>query len=115
MAKKKSNGKSGGAGKNKSQAIRDYIAQNADAKPSQIAEALKEQGIEVTAQFVSTIKSNALRKEGKTGARGNRGRRPARSNGSANLNLLREVKKLADANGVEAVVEAATLYADLMK
>lgn len=52
MAKKTS-------GPNKSQAIRDYYAANPEAKPKQVVEALAAQGIEVSAAFVSTIKSTS--------------------------------------------------------
>lgn len=63
MAKKNS------SGVNKSQAIRDYYADNPDAKPIEVANAMKAQGIDVNAQFVSTVKSNA-KKSKKTGRRG---------------------------------------------
>lgn len=63
MAKKNS------SGVNKSQAIRDYYADNPAAKPIEVAEAMKAQGIDVNAQFVSTVKSNA-KKSKKTGRRG---------------------------------------------
>lgn len=63
MAKKKSNGV------NKSQAIRDYYDANPAAKPMEVAEAMNAQGIDVNAQFVSTVKSNS-KKSKKTGRRG---------------------------------------------
>lgn len=44
---------------NKSQAIRDALASNPDKSPSEIAELLKADGISISAQYVSTIKSNA--------------------------------------------------------
>lgn len=43
---------------NKSQAIRDALRANPDKSPSEIAELLKAQGIEVNGQYVSTIKTN---------------------------------------------------------
>jgi len=49
--------KSKSGGPNKTQAIKDYYAENPDAKPAAAAEALNAQGIEVTSGFVSTIKS----------------------------------------------------------
>ncbi|TWU10711.1 hypothetical protein [Allorhodopirellula heiligendammensis] len=63
MAKKKS------SGVNKSQAIREYCAANPEAKPLEVAEAMKAIGIDVNAQFVSTVKSNS-KKSKKTGRRG---------------------------------------------
>ncbi len=44
---------------NKSQAIRDALEANPDKSPSEIAEVLKADGIVISAQYVSTIKSNA--------------------------------------------------------
>ncbi len=53
---------------NKSQAIREYKKANPRHKPAKIAAALGEQGIEVSAQFVSTILSTSKKKKiGKPG------------------------------------------------
>ena len=49
---------------NKSQAIRDALRSNRDKSPMEIAETLKAKGIEVNAQYVSTIKSS-MRKTSK--------------------------------------------------
>lgn len=68
MAKKKTDGV------NKSQMIRDYYEANPSARPLEVAAAMQEQGLNVTAQFVSTVKSNS-KKSKKTGRRG----RPAGS------------------------------------
>ena len=43
---------------NKSQAIRDALRASPDKSPSEIAEVLKAQGIDVNGQYVSTIKTN---------------------------------------------------------
>ncbi len=56
MAKKR-------GGVSKSQAIRDYCGANPKAKPKEVADALASQGVVVTPQFVSTIRSNAKRKK----------------------------------------------------
>jgi len=50
---------------NKSQAIRDALAAHPDKSPAEIAERLKAKGLEVNAQYVSTIKSNAKAKGGR--------------------------------------------------
>jgi hypothetical protein len=47
---------------NKSQAIRDALQANPDKSPSEIAEDLKAKGLDVNAQYVSTIKSNSKAK-----------------------------------------------------
>lgn len=44
---------------NKSQAIRDALLAHPDRSPSEIAEELKAKGLDVSAQYVSTIKSNS--------------------------------------------------------
>ena len=51
---------------NKSQAIRDALDANPDKSPSEIAEELKARGLDVNAQYVSTIKSNAKAKSRRT-------------------------------------------------
>lgn len=55
---------------NKSQAIRDYRAQDPDATPKMIAETLTGQGLKMSPQFVSTVLSNAKKKGGTIGKRG---------------------------------------------
>ncbi|MBX3440843.1 MAG: hypothetical protein KF774_00450 [Planctomyces sp.] len=47
---------------NKSKAIRDACDANPSKSPSEIAALLVDQGLSVTPQYVSTIKSNAARK-----------------------------------------------------
>ena len=51
---------------NKSQAIRDALEAHPERSPSEIAEQLKAKGLDVNAQYVSTIKSNARAKKRKT-------------------------------------------------
>jgi hypothetical protein len=69
MAKKTS-------GPNKSQAIRDYYASHPDAKPKQVVEALANQGVDVSAAFVSTIKSTSITKGPKRTKGAKRGPKP---------------------------------------
>lgn len=52
MAKKKTKTKI-----NKTKAIKDYMAEHPEDGPKAVAEALRKQGIHITAQYVSTIKS----------------------------------------------------------
>lgn len=59
MAKKKKS-----AGPNKSAAIRDYYDAHPNAMPKEVVEGLKAQGVDVSAQFVSTIRSKQLKDEG---------------------------------------------------
>ena len=86
---------------NKSQAIRDYSAANPEAKPRAIAAALKKQGVNVTPEFVSTVRSNDKRNHGNTG----RGRKLGMVNAggkgaiSQAVPLLIQAKKMADLLG----------------
>jgi hypothetical protein len=50
---------------NKSQEIRDALAAHPDKSPAEIADQLKAKGLEVNAQYVSTIKSNVNAKSRK--------------------------------------------------
>lgn len=103
-------------GPNKSAAIREYLDSNPDAKPREIVDALKAQGVDVTPAFVSTIKS----KSGAASAPKKRRGRPARaaaaprtqrrtakpaatraprSNDSVSVDSLIRAKKLAEELG----------------
>jgi len=55
---------------NKSQQIRDYKKAHPRQKPKQIAEALGKEGVDVSAQFVSTVLSSAKKKKKKSRTKG---------------------------------------------
>ncbi len=61
MAKKKVVRKTNKASVNKTQAIVAYMKRHPADPPRKVAEALTAKGVEVTAQYVSTIKANKLR------------------------------------------------------
>jgi hypothetical protein len=106
VAKKKSS--------NKSQLIRDFKAANPSAAPKQIAEALGKSGLDVSAQFVSTVLSNAKKKGGKIGRPG---RKPSRPVGVPldNLQQLIQVKKFVDQiGGLEKAKSAVDALAQLL-
>jgi len=127
MAKKKKS-----AGVNKSAAIREYKAANPSHKPKQIAEALSGQGLDVSAQFVSTVLSNSKTKSRKTGRKPGRpaktaGRaksvgRPAKSarkvaaaGSSDSYESLLQVKQLVgEMGGVDNVRNALAVYEELV-
>jgi hypothetical protein len=92
---------------NKSQAIRDALDAHPDKSPSEIAEALKAQGLNVNAQYVSTIKSNAKAKDRKAVTRRKPGR--ARNNGfgtvAAALEFIRAVGGIEPAKQALQTVE----------
>ena len=76
---------------NKSQAIRDHLMAYPNEGPSEVAEAMKSQGIVVTPNFVSNIKLKMKKADGKPpGKRGRKakatpkpeGLRPAAGNGA---------------------------------
>jgi hypothetical protein len=104
-------------GPNKSQAIRDYYAANPEAKPKQVVEALAAQGVDVSAAFVSTIKSTSLTKGSrKTGAK--RGPRSvkAASEGTTSRSSARESAASRRSEGtvsIESLVKAKGLVKEL--
>lgn len=102
------------SGTNKSAAIRDYKAANPIASPKEISEALSKSGMEVSAQFVSTVLSNAKRNGGKVGKRG---RKPGRAVALpvGELQQLIQVKKFVDQiGGVEKAKAAVDVLARLL-
>jgi len=103
------------SGPNKSLEIRNYKEGNPTASPKEIAEALNKSGVSVSAQFVSTVLSNAKKKGGKIGKRGRKpGRKPAAVAGGGIENLLK-AKKLVDAmGGVENARSAINALAQLL-
>jgi hypothetical protein len=83
---------------NKSQAVRDYLKAHRGAAPKTVSEALKAQGIDVSAQTVSTVKFHMRKKKGK--------QRAARASAdgmaeTVSLSALVQVKKLADKLGLD--------------
>lgn len=96
---------------NKSAAIRDYKAANRTASPKEIAEALSKSGMEVSAQFVSTVLSNAKKKGGKVAKRG----RKPRALPMGNIQQLIQVKKFVDQiGGLEKAKAAVNALAEIL-
>lgn len=88
MAKKSSQS----SGVNKTQAIKDALAANPDKLPKELSALLKEQGVDASAAYVSTVKSALKKKKG-----GRRGPKPAAASSGDGLSLatLVAAKKLA--------------------
>jgi hypothetical protein len=108
-------------GVNKSQLIRDYMAANPEAGPQAVSAAMKEKhGLDVTPQFVSTIKSNDKRKGGGAKAgirRGMRlgGGRGAAAGGTVSPEALLAAKKFVhQMGGVQQAKAAVSLLAELL-
>lgn len=98
MAKKKA------AKVNKSKEIRDYKRAHPNHTPKVIAEALGKKGIEVSAQFVSTVLSTSKKKKviGKPGRpKGSTKSAGARraTNGAVSFESLLRVKEIVDEMG----------------
>jgi hypothetical protein len=119
---KKAGGSTGSA--TKSQAIRDYAEQNPEAGPTAVAEALKQQGFDVTPAFVSTVRSKGQSK--KTASKGNGRKKPGRPKGSGkkaqgskagsgdslSLDMLLRAKRLAEQmGGIQKAKAALDAYA----
>jgi hypothetical protein len=97
---------------NKSEAIRQYYADNPRAKPREVVDALKSQGIPVSATTVSTVRY-MMKKRPRKGRRGAAaaaaGRRTKAGNGRTDrlLESLIDAKKLADRlGGIERARQA---------
>ncbi len=95
---------------NKSQAIRNCCEANPDAGPTEVAAALKKQGINVSTAFVSTIKSTS-KKKGRGRKKAARGAKPASD--KIALSSLLAAKKMAEQLG--GVEKAQTALAALAK
>ena len=105
-------------GVNVSAKIREYRKTHRRAKPKTIADALAEQGVTVSAAYVSTILSTDRRKKKGKGAAGDeaprRGRPSATSKFDDLVNELKAVKQLVDKmGGVEKAQAALAALAKL--
>jgi hypothetical protein len=102
---------------NKSAAVRDYLAQNRVAGPTEVAAALTKQGVKITPAYVSTIKG-LLKKAGSNGkALGTKRRgRPARQHSAedaVSLSSLLEARRFAESVG--GVEKASALLQSLSR
>jgi hypothetical protein len=106
---------------NKSAAIREYYTAHPRAKPKQVVAGLKEKGIEVSAQTVSTVRYGMRHKKGRgktrraAGERVGAGRRAAgNGRGMKLFESLVEAKKLSDRlGGVERARQALKMLEQL--
>lgn len=105
------------AGVTKSQAIRDYYDSNPKAKPKEVAEELGKQGVDVSPQFVSTIRSvskkKTVRKRGRP-AGSTTARKPGRPksttkkmNDEVSIDSLLKAKKIVNQFGSVGEAKAA--------
>jgi hypothetical protein len=100
----------------KSGAVRAYFEQHPEAGPTEVANALKKQGITISAAHVSNVKAAMKRKAGMNGrAIGRRGRRGRPAGGSDALSLGSLLEARAFAARVGGVEKASALVAALAK
>jgi hypothetical protein len=99
---------------NKSQAIRDALEAHPEKSPSEIAEQLKAKGLNVNAQYVSTIKSNAKAKGRKVVKRRKPGHLVA-GHGSAEHIMKAGLHFIVLAGGVEQARERLVGLAELIE
>jgi DNA adenine methylase len=87
-------------GVNKSQAIRDMLGKMPDSGPTEVAEALKKDGIKVTPNFVSMIKGKM--KGGSSPKKGKRAPRATQAaNGNITLDAIKNARELVAQLGAE--------------
>jgi len=102
---------------NKTQVIRDYLAENPDTAPKEVAATLSKQGLSVTANYVSTIKTNMKAKgKGKKKVAAKKKAAPKKKAADAKilLSALMEAKKLAaKLGGIEQAKQAINALAQL--
>jgi hypothetical protein len=101
----------------KSGAVRAYFARHPQAGPTEVANALKKEGIEISAAHVSNVKAAMKRKAGSNGqaarGRGRRGRPAAGGSDAVSISSLIEARSFA--NRVGGVEKASALIAALAK
>ena len=117
MARKKES-----QGPNKSQAIRDYLAEHPDATASTIRPALAERGIDVSIALVGQIKQRMKKSGGpgskkktakKKAARMAASRQPASANTLTAENLVEAKKLVDDLGGIDQARQALKYLEEL--
>ena len=93
---------------NKSALIREALAAHRGTPPSEIATMLNEKhGLKLSGQYVSTIKSNALKKKGRRGGRTKAGRKTmARTGANGMGGISAALEFINAAGGLEAAKSA---------
>ena len=92
---------------NKSAAIRDILTKDPEGKPQAIAQALANDGVHVSAAFVSQVKLK-MKQRGGTGKKSG-----SSSRGQCDVNDLMEAKRLVDKLGVDKARAALDILAKL--
>ena len=112
---KKAKGRPTAGGPNKSKAIRNYLAAHKGAGPTEVAAALKKEGIDVTPAFVSNIKSKSKVIRSKRKVKRGRPVGSGAGGGSISMSALLEAKKLAEqVGGIDKAAEAVAALKRLL-
>jgi hypothetical protein len=98
----------------KSGAVRAYYEKHPEAGPTEVANALKKQGIQISPAHVSNVKAGMKRKAGMNGQASSHRGRPARG-GSDVVSLAGLLEARSFANRVGGVQQASELMAALVK
>lgn len=98
---------------NKTQAVKDFLAENPDAATNDVVAAMKKQRITVGANYVSTIRSKGKGKK-KVAAKKKAAPTKKAADDKISLSALKEAKKLAATlGGIEQAKEAISALAQL--
>ena len=91
----------------RTQAVREYLAENPDASPKSVVEGLQQKGIKVKITLVNSIKYKKPAKGAKRKSTAGRAGARSLAGGAIGFEQLVEVKKLVDALGGSAQVQQA--------
>ncbi len=108
---------------NKSKVVRDYLAANPTATPKEVSAAMKDQGIDVTPNYVSIVKYQTKSLKGKGKKRGTASESSAavkkatisKASDTFSLEILLQAKKLSESlGGIDAARQALSALSRLM-
>jgi hypothetical protein len=101
------------AGVNKSAAVREILAKNPNAKPSEISAQLKDKGIQISPTFASVVKSNYRRaqsgKKVRTTGRAYRRARAANNGATSLAEITTRYRRALDAKRKELRTELSQI------
>lgn len=100
----------------KTQAVKDYFAAHPEAGPTAVSQALKAQGVDITPNYVSLIKTQMKKKTGRASTKAaGKQEAPSATSEGLSIELLVKAKHAAAAlGGVEAARAAIAALARLM-
>ncbi len=102
---------------NKSQAIRDYVAANPEAGPTEISKALSATGVSVSPSFVSLVRNKSGGGSKKRGPKRGGKARAVRSNAASSVSIedLKAAKRFAEkVGGVDKARETLSALSTIL-